>query len=74
MFGGPVPRLEKDRGWTGLGPKRTGIPRTRKDCDRSPVCGLLLFRKIQDRQKTGQDQSGPVLEVSSVCSLSINNY
>ena len=43
VFGGPVPRLEKDRGWTGLGLKRTGIPRTGKDCDCSPVCGLLLF-------------------------------
>jgi len=34
VFGSPVPGPEKDRGWTGLRPIRTGFPRTAKDRNR----------------------------------------
>ena len=81
VFGSPVPGPEKDWGWTRLGPIRTGFPRTAKDRNRSPVCGLLPFRKFRDRPKTSQDRSGLVFttskgEVSLLLNLNLltNNF
>jgi hypothetical protein len=71
VFGSPVPRLEKDRNWTGLGLIGLEIHRTAKDRNCSPVCGPLQFWKFQDRTKTSLDWSGLVFATSKGKSIVI---